>query len=260
MTDAEHHYSYTEQTTIMKTLSTSAAVLLFTGAATLLAAPAQAQGGPWSVSFDAGAQMAVSGNVHGGGTGRVLNLATSVDEKSYGDIYGPGFYWAAGLGYKVGTNGEVRVQGSYTANKADRLQVGNVAGLALFAQFDDYKAFGMDFGYRQYLGTSRLRPFVGASVGFTRVDTINSTFTVPAAAVTLSDVPMNASSTVPSFGLQGGAQMHLNDRLAFQVGADFRWHGDLGQSEGLAGTGLERINDETRRWALPVTAGLTVRF
>lgn len=244
----------------MKILSHAAVIGFLAGATMLWSSPAQAQSKPWSVSFDAGAQTALSGNVHGAGTGRVLTLPTVVDAKTYADIYGTGFYWAAGLGYKVGSNGEVRVQGGYTANPAERLQVGTVAGLALFGQFDDYKAFGMDFGYRQYYGSSHLRPYAGASVGFTRVDTINSTFTVPAANVTLTAVPMNASSTVPSFGLQGGVQMHLNDSLAFQVGADFRWHGDLDQNEGLAGTGLESINDKTRRWALPVTAGLTLRF
>jgi hypothetical protein len=246
--------------TIMQILSKSSVIGLVAAAAMVWSAPARAQAGPWSLSFDLGGQTALSGNVHGGGTGVVLNLPTVVNEKTYGDIYGTGFYWAAGLGYKVGSNGEVRVQGGYTANSADTVQVGTVAGLELLAQFDDYKAFGMDFGYRQYVGASRLRPYVGASVGFTRVDTINSTFTVPAAGVTLADVPMNASSTVPSFGLQGGAQMHLNDRLAFQAGVDFRWHGDLAQNEGLAGTGLESINDKTNRWALPITAGLTVRF
>lgn len=238
----------------------AAAVGIVMGSSLLLAGSASAQAGPWSVSFDAGAQTAVSGDLHGAGTGRVLNLPTTVESRTYGDVYGPGFYWAAGVGYRVGSHGEARVQGSYTANPADRLQVGNVAGLALLAHFDDYKAFGMDLGYRQYFGNAMLKPFIGGSAGFTRVDAIASTFTVPAASVTLTSVPMNASSTVPSFGVQAGAQMHLNDRLALQVGADLRWQGDLKQSEGLAGTGLEPINDTTRRWALPITAGLTVRF
>ena len=91
---------------------------------------------------------------------------------------GNGFYWAAGFGYRVGEGGEIRVQGNYTANPADRRQVGTVAGLPLFALFDDYKAFGMDFGYRQYFGTAMARPFVGAGGGFVRVDTIQSEFSV----------------------------------------------------------------------------------
>lgn len=229
--------------------------------AVALAAPAQAQTtNPWSVSFDLGAQTALAGNAHGGASGRVLGLATTVTEKSYGDVYGPGFYWQLGVGYKVRPNGELRVAANYTSNSADRLEVGNVAGLQLNAAFHDYKAFGMDFGYRQYYGAGKVRPFAGANVGFTRVSAIDATLTVPAASVTLSNVPFYSDSTVASFGLGAGAQVQLNDRFAFQAGADFRWHGNLKQNEGLAGTGLESINDDSKRWALPITAGVTVRF
>ena len=245
----------------MKRFTSTSSFVLATVATILWSAPAQAQvDRPWSVSFDVGAQVAVSGDAHGGGNGTVLKLPTSVTAKSYGDVFGPGFFWAASAGYMVTPTGEVRVTGGYTANPAERLQVGTVANLPLFAAFDDYKAFGMDFGYRQYLGASSVKPFVGGSVGFTRVSTIESTLTVPAAAVTLANVPFYASSTVPSFAVNGGAQVHINEMLAFQAGAELRWHGDLKQNEGLAGTGLETINDKTRRWAMPVTAGLTVRF
>lgn len=223
--------------------------------------PASAQSSkPWSVSFDLGSQVAVAGDAHGGGRGTVLNLATTVNAKSYGEVFGPGFFWQAALGYKVRPNGEVRVTAGFTNNGADRLQVGTVANLQLNAQFDDYQAFMMDFGYRQYFGTSALRPFVHGNVGFTRVSAIDATLTVPAANVTLSNVPFYDDSTVPSFGFGGGVQMDLNDTLAFQAGADLRWHGALGQNEGLAGTGLQTINDDSARWAMPVTAGITVRF
>src|SRR5678816_3443009 len=62
---------------------------------------ASAQTNPWSVSFDIGAQVAVNGDVHSDGSGTVLGLPTQVTAKSYGDVYGTGFYWAAGLGYRV---------------------------------------------------------------------------------------------------------------------------------------------------------------
>mgnify|MGYP003350051678 CR=1 FL=1 len=110
-----------------------------------LAVPAHAQADdPWSVSFDLGAQVALSGDAHGGASGRVLGLATTVNAKSYGDVFGPGFYWQAGVGYKLRPNGELRIAANYTANNADRLQVGTVAGLALNAAFHDYKAAGID--------------------------------------------------------------------------------------------------------------------
>lgn len=226
----------------------------------LSAGDARAQSNPWSVSFDLGTQIALSGDVHGGGSGTVLNLPTQVQARSYGDIYGNGFYWAAGLGYRVGEAGEIRVQGSYTSNPADRLQVGTVANLPLFALFEDYKAFGMDFGFRQYFGTATARPYVGAGGGFVRVDKIQSEFSVPAAGVVLSNVNMYDTSVVPSFGAGGGVQINLSDRFAVQGGVEFRWQGDAKDLDGLAGTGLESINDESRRWSMPITGGITVRF
>jgi opacity protein-like surface antigen len=228
--------------------------------AVFAATPAAAQTGPWSVSFDLGAQVAVDGNVHGGGSGVVLGLPTQVTAKTYDDVYGLGFYWAAGLGYRVSERGEFRVQGSYTNNPAERLQVGTVAGLPLLAQFDDYRAFGMDFGYRQYLAGGAARPFIGAGVGFVRLDTVEAEFSVPAAGVVLSDVGFLESSVVPSFNVGAGVQIQLSDRIGVQGGVDFRWHGAAEPLDGLAGTGLEPINDETERWSMPVTGGITVRF
>jgi opacity protein-like surface antigen len=221
---------------------------------------AGAQTGPWSVSFDLGAQVALSGDVHAGAEGRVLGLPTQVESRSYGDVYGTGFYWAAGLGYRLGPAGELRVQGAYTSNPAERLQVGNVASLPLFGLFDDYKAFSMAAGYRQYLGTAAARPYVGASVGFVRLEEVTSEFTVPAAGVVLSNVAFLKSSTVPSLAVGAGVQVDISDRFAVQGGVEFKWQGDAADEDGLAGTGLDGINDESRRWSMPITGGLTVRF
>jgi hypothetical protein len=198
--------------------------------------------------------------VHGGGSGTVLGLPTDVTAKTYGDVYGPGFYWTAGLAYGVSRLGEVRVQGGYTTNPAERLQVGTVAGLPLFALFDDYQAFSMNGGYRQYLRDGRVRPFVGADAGFVRLEAVQSEFSVPAADVVLADVDFLDTSVVPAFGLGGGLQVELSSRVAMQVGVDFRWRGDASDRDGLAGTGLEAINDETRGWSMPLTSGLTIRF
>ena len=239
---------------------TSVGVPVATLLMALSAGDVHAQSNPWSVSFDLGTQVSLSGDLHGGGSGTVLGLPTQVEARSYRDIYGNGFYWAAGVGYRLGEASELRVQGSYTNNPADRLQVGTVAGLPLFALFDEYKAFGMDFGYRQYFSTAMVRPYVGASGGFVRVDMIQSEFSVPAAGVVLSNVNMYDTSVVPSIGAGGGVQINLSDRFAVQGGVEFKWHGDADDLDGLAGTGLEPINDESRRWSMPVTGGITVRF
>jgi hypothetical protein len=242
--------------TIIRHSFSAAVVALVISAAT----PARAQTGPWSVSFDLGAQTAVSGDVHSGGSGTVLGLPTQVTARSFGDIYGPGFYWNAALGYRVGDRGEIRINGNYTANPAEQLQVGTVAGLELLARFDDYRAFGLDFGYRQYLGDGALRPYVGAAAGFVWLDEVRSEFSVPAANVVLRDVDFFDASVVPAFNVGAGVQVRVSDGIALQGGIDLRWHGDASDIDGLAGTGLENINDESRRWSLPITGGITFRF
>jgi hypothetical protein len=226
----------------------------------LSAGDVRAQSNPWSVSLDMSGQLPLNGDVHQGGSGTVLGLPTQVQARSYKDVYGNGLNWAAGVGYRVGEAGEIRVHGSYTDNPADRLQVGTVAGLPLFAQFDNYKAFGMDFGYRQYLGSAMARPYVGASGGFVRLAKIDSEFSVPAAGVVLPNVNMYDASLVPSVGASGGVQINLSDRFAVQGGVEFKWQGDATDLDGLAGTGLESINDQSRRWSMPITGGITVRF
>jgi hypothetical protein len=55
-------------------------------------------------------------------------------------------------------------------------------------------------------------------------------------------------------------QINLSDRFAVQGGIEFKWQSDATDLDGLAGTGLESINDESRRWSMPITGGITVRF
>jgi hypothetical protein len=227
-----------------------------------MAAPAAAQSPRWSVAFNVGGDVPLSGNVHAGGTGRVLNLPTTVQARDYGDIYGTPFTWSADVGFLAAPNGEIRARVFRTSADASRVQVGDVATLPLFAEFDPYKALGMDAGYRQYLtGTdSMVRPYAGAHLGFLRTDTINGTFSVPAAGVVLNDVPMYDTSTVVTFAFSAGAMVPIGRSFGIQGGVDFRWHGDLKAVDGLAGTGLESINDESRRWSMPLTVGAVVRF
>ena len=228
----------------------------------LVASPALAQSPSkkWSISFDLGADVALSGNVHDGGTGTVLGLPTTVEARTYGDIYGSPFTWAAGLGYRVKPNLEIRGRLFRTAGASETVQVGNVATLPLFADFDDYTAMGFDGGVRAYLGGGGVQPFLGASAGMVMVDTINSTFSVPAASVVLSDVPMSGESNVFTFAVSAGLFIPLGSSFGLQGGVDFRWQDCLEPVDGLAGTGLEPINDKTSRWSMPVTFGVVIRF
>jgi hypothetical protein len=93
------------------------------------------------------------------------------------------------------------------------------------------------------------------------VSELPSTFSVPAAGVVLSDVPFYDSSTVGVFGGDLGFSYDVNPSVALGTrGRPALPDGTLSDIEGLAGTGLEPINDTGSRWSVPVLATLTFRF
>src|SRR5918993_3830011 len=232
---------------------------------TLLAGPAaafaQEEGvrGTWSATFSGGASLPAGGEFHEGGSGTVLGLAASVDAKTNGDVFDPGIGWRAGVGYGIARRVELFADFSWTRTSASELSVGNVASLDLRAAFGDYTSYGMDAGMRYHFAPgANVNPYVTALAGFRRVEAIAGTFSVPAAAVTLRDTPFFDDSTVPVFGGDLGMLFAVSPRVRLGVEGGLRYHTDLEQVEGLAGTGLENLNDGGSRWSVPISA--VVRF
>ena len=236
-------------------------------AAALLMVPAAAKAqdadggvrGRWSASFTGGAALPTGGEFHEGGNGLVLGLPTGVEAKTNGDIYDPGIGWRAGVGYGVSRNIELFGDFVWGKTEASELSVGNVASLDLRAAFADYTSYGMDGGMRyHFVPGARVAPYVSALAGFRLVDAIPGTFSVPAAGVTLRDTPFFDDSTVPVFGGDVGVLFAVSRRLSLGLETGVRYHTDLADIEGLAGTGLENLNDAGSRWSVPISG--VVRF
>lgn len=235
--------------------------------AALLAVPgiasAQDEGvrGQWSVTVSGDVTAATGGEFHQGGTGAVLGLATSVDSRSYGDVFDTAFGWRAGVGYGVTRSVELFGDFAWTRASASELSVGNVASLDLRAAFGDYRSYGLEGGVRVHLAPgARVSPYVSALAGFRRVDAIPGTFSVPAAGVTLRDIPFFDDSVVPVFGGGVGVLFGVSSRVSIGVEGGFRYHSDLSDIEGLAGTGLENLNDAGSRWSVPISGVLRFGF
>lgn len=231
-------------------------------AAALVPAGASAQGieGRWSIAFQGGTDLELGGNVHEGGSGSVLTLPTSVEARSFADVYDPGFRGQLSLGYGVAPRGELFLRGSYYKMKSKTLQVGTVAGLTLNADFAEYEEWGAELGYRFYLGDDAFKPYVAPVAGLRFISELPSTFSVPAAGVVLSDVPFYDKSTVGVFGADLGFSYDVSPSVALGIEAGVRYQTGLSELEGLAGTGLEPINDTGSRWSLPIVATVALRF
>ena len=243
----------------MKTTYITLAAMLSVPAAAV--AQDESVKGQWSLSVTGGASVSAGGEFHEGGTGSVLGLPTSVGAKTNGDIFDPAVGWRAGVGYGVSHNVEIFGDFAWNRASASELSVGNVATLDLRASFADYTSYGIDAGMRYYFApAARVNPYVAALAGFRRVDAIPGTFSVPAAGVTLADTPFFDDSTVPVFGGDAGVLLAVAPRVGLGVEVGLRYHTDLSQIEGLAGTGLENLNDAGSRWSVPIAGVLRFRF
>jgi hypothetical protein len=228
---------------------------------TAAAAFAQDNGiqGRWGVTVSAGADVPAGGEFHQGGTGAVLGLPTTVESRSTGDVFGTGVAWRAGVGYGVSPRLEVFGEFAWSRSSASELSVGNVATLDLRAAFDDYTSYGANGGVRYHASPgARVSPYVAGLFGIRRVDAIAGTFSVPAAGVVLADTPFYDDSVVPVVGADVGVLFAVAPRVSIGVEGGMRFHPGLSDLEGLAGTGLENLNDAGRRWSVPISG--VVRF
>jgi hypothetical protein len=212
------------------------------------------------VALQGGTDIELSGDLHDGGSGTVLGLPTNVEARSFKDVYDPSFRGQLSIGYGVGPKGEVFLRGSYYKMTAETLQVGTVAGLVLNADFAEYKEYGLELGYRIYFGETAFKPYLAPVAGLRFISELPATFSVPAAGVVLTDVPFYDQSTVGVFGADLGFVYDVNKSVALGIEAGLRYQTGLSDLEGLAGTGLEPINDTGSRWSLPVTASVMFRF
>jgi hypothetical protein len=215
--------------------------------------------GRWSMTISGGAAMPGGGEFHEGGSGTVLGLPTTVAAKSTRDVFDPGIGWRAGLGYGVSRRVELFGEFGWTRSEASELSVGNVATLDLRAAFGDYTSWGANGGMRFHMAPgSRVSPYIAALAGIWRVDAIPGTFSVPAAGVTLANTPFFDNSIVPVFGGDVGVLFGVSNRVSLGVEGGLRYHTGLSQIEGLAGTGLENLNDAGSGWSVPISG--VVRF
>ena len=83
---------------------------------------------------------------------------------------------------------------------------------------------------------------------------------MPAAGVVLSEVPFFDDSVVHVVGGDVGLLFAVSPKVRLGVEAGLRYHSNLSGIEGLAGTGLENLNDAGDRWSVPVSAVFRIGF
>jgi opacity protein-like surface antigen len=220
------------------------------------------QNTPWSVEVNVGWDFPVSGNILSAAIGRVFDQSTVIDAQSYGDVYGTGVTYGFGAGYMLDERDEVRGSLAFQSVSADLQQIGTSGNAPLYATFDPYKSIAFEGGFRRYFAdrTERLRPFGGVSLGIAVVREIDADLAAPDLDKTLNATDFYDRTGAFTFGFSGGALYAVTDRIDVKGELGFHHTSGLSPIDGLEGTGLEKVNDNSGRWTLPFSIGARVRF
>jgi len=235
-------------------------------AAALLSASstAYAQQAPdhrWSVDFGIGWDRTISGNINSGAIGTLNGQAAVILRNKYDDVYGTGLHVRFGAGYLLQEESELRVAFTIQSLDADLTRMGDLGVSNLYAQYDDYQAFALDFGYRRYLPFKHtIRGYGEALIGVAVIDETHVVLAAP--SVNFIGTSTDFYDKTAAFTLSGNVGVAFavreNTDAFAQVG--LRYTTGMSAVDNLNGTGLDTINDHSARWAVPFSIGVRLRF
>ena len=216
----------------------------------------------WFLDFAVGVAPSVNGNVSSGAIGVLQGQAAAFLPQSYGDVYGTGVDWRVGGGYTLGEKSEVRGMFTWQSGDADLVRLGDIGPSSLYAQYDDYKSFALDLGYRRYFQLSNrdIRLFGEGTMGVGIIDAIGVHFAAPQSNVVFPQSNYYDQTAAFTIGFNFGALFKFSDRLDFTGQVGLRRVSGLQTIDQFVGTGLEAVSNDTARLTFPIVVGVRYHF
>lgn len=203
---------------------------------------------PTRLEFDLSYEQFVDGNIIDAGT--VVGPDTTSDV-GYKDAFKPGYRASVGIARDFRPNTTVMAKGFYSeAEGEDGVVLATNGGGNVLGNFSDYTSYGAELGLRQYLSPAqtRLRPFVGATIGAAFIDDIAIDNGGP--AVVINDAGWSATASAT-----GGFEMPISPTASLALESGVRWSGAQDRSTIGAAFG-----DDNSRLSVPVTLRGRFRF
>jgi len=170
---------------IHKRVIAAAAMLAALGLAPAAQAQPSIMDQRWSIDVGLGWDVSLSGNINSGAIGTLNGQAVVVTPNSYSDVYGTGFHLRFGGGYLIDEISEVRAVFTYQSLSADLTPMGDFGVSTLYGQYDPYKSFGLDVGFRRYFAYNpTVRPYIEGNFGLGFISEIDVVLSAPAANIT----------------------------------------------------------------------------
>jgi hypothetical protein len=236
---------------------------------------------PWTLSIYGGDSVAESGELRAPTSARLPDLGTfdpalagdggavSLDKLKYDDLFRHRYDTGLELGYSLSDNLQTFSRFSYAGLEGRSHRIGTLASDGLTApapidaRFADADNMSLEFGSRYYWSTGATwRPYAGATLGATHLDSMRATITVPDTAVDLKNVQFTRPGTVFSQSLETGVEFNPSTSFGMRLSVDADHVGTppSAHDPDLAALGFDSAHDAQGRWAFPVAVAATYRF
>ena len=216
----------------------------------------------YKFSFDVGLGFdnGLSGNVNSGAIGTLNDQVAVILPNSYEKVYGTGFHLRFGGGYMIDDVSEVRAFFTYQHLNADLVPLGDIGSGKLYAQYEPYKSFSLDVGFRRYFGGTETRFYTEGTIGLGFISRIEAQVSAPSINFTARTVDLYDSTAAFALGGNVGILHQLNERVGLYGQLGLRWMSGLSAIDPLLGTGLAAMNENSARWTMPIVFGTRIRF
>jgi len=139
--------------------------------------------------------------------------------------------------------------------------MGDIGVSRLYGQYDDYQSLGLDAGFRRYVDLSgKIRAYGEGTIGVAIIDETDVILVAPAANLSQNATDFYDKTAAFTLGGNAGVLIQTGERIGVFGQVGLRWVSGMSAVDGLAGTGLETINDKSSRWTFPFIAGVRVQF
>ena len=162
----------------------------------------------WRGSITAGLDTDISSDLISSGRWQYQSGGTTsdvtVEKTTFNDVYGSTMTAGFEASYAVTRFSEVFGRFSYSTAGGDDVTLGKIGTADLIASFDDYKAYGLDLGYRYFfdLENTGFTPYIGGAAGMRYVPGFGAA--LKTAGSDLGTLNLFDDSFVPTLGLDIG--------------------------------------------------------
>jgi hypothetical protein len=234
---------------------------------------------PWSFGGSVGYDIPVSGKALQSGTSSSILLSTlntnltgngtiRLRGTDYKDAYDNALRASLEVRYAMSETSEFFGAFSYTNAEgktalAGCLEVATVCGTNVTAQFSDFKQYGLEVGYRQWLDMALLgdavRPYFSVRGGVIRTDAINAFIATPTDNLANWRLYKETYSYMIGGDIGATVAISSNAELGGEVG--IRYQTALREIDSDFGSiGLSNVNNKSERLSVPVSVRLNAAF